>query len=66
MNWTNKGLRGLVVGAMSVLVAASAWAQNFPAKAVNLMVPYPAGGLSDVIARVVEQDRKSTRLNSSH
>lgn len=55
MNWTNKGLRGLVVGALSVLVAASAWAQNFPTKAVNLMVPYPAGGLSDVIARVVEQ-----------
>jgi tripartite-type tricarboxylate transporter receptor subunit TctC len=30
-----------------------AQAQNFPAKPVTLMVPYPAGGLSDVIARNV-------------
>jgi tripartite-type tricarboxylate transporter receptor subunit TctC len=28
-------------------------AQTFPAKPVTLMVPYPAGGLSDVIARTV-------------
>jgi len=27
--------------------------ENFPAKSVSLMVPYPAGGLSDVIARFV-------------
>ncbi len=27
--------------------------ENFPAKPVSLMVPYPAGGLSDVIARFV-------------
>lgn len=30
-----------------------ALAQSFPAKPVNLMVPYPAGGLSDVLARLV-------------
>lgn len=28
-------------------------AQTFPNKPVTLMVPYPAGGLSDVIARTV-------------
>jgi tripartite-type tricarboxylate transporter receptor subunit TctC len=28
-------------------------AQTFPVKPVTLMVPYPAGGLSDVIARRV-------------
>jgi tripartite-type tricarboxylate transporter receptor subunit TctC len=37
----------------SLLLASSALAQSFPAKPVNLMVPYPAGGLSDVIARLV-------------
>ena len=31
----------------------SAQAQAFPNKPVTLMVPYPAGGLSDVIARRV-------------
>jgi tripartite-type tricarboxylate transporter receptor subunit TctC len=35
------------------LTLASAQAQSFPAKPVTLMVPYPAGGLSDVIARTV-------------
>lgn len=33
--------------------ASSAFAQMYPSKPVNLMVPYPAGGLSDVIARIV-------------
>jgi tripartite-type tricarboxylate transporter receptor subunit TctC len=28
-------------------------AQSFPSKPVSLMVPYPAGGLSDVLARMV-------------
>jgi tripartite-type tricarboxylate transporter receptor subunit TctC len=35
------------------LAASAAQAQSFPAKQVNLMVPYPAGGLSDTIARMV-------------
>jgi tripartite-type tricarboxylate transporter receptor subunit TctC len=34
-------------------LAAGAMAQSFPAKPVTLMVPYPAGGISDVIARTV-------------
>ncbi len=33
--------------------AASVAAQTFPNKPVSLMVPYPAGGLSDIIARTV-------------
>ena len=33
--------------------AGAAQAQAFPAKPVSLVVPYPAGGLSDVIARSV-------------
>jgi tripartite-type tricarboxylate transporter receptor subunit TctC len=42
---------------LSVLLATTllgtAVAQTFPTKPVTLMVPYPAGGLSDVIARKV-------------
>jgi tripartite-type tricarboxylate transporter receptor subunit TctC len=35
--------------------AAPAVAQSFPSRPVSLVVPYPAGGLSDAIARVVER-----------
>lgn len=36
-----------------LLLAGAACAQTYPSKPVTLMVPYPAGGLSDVIARIV-------------
>lgn len=36
-----------------LVLAASALAQSYPSKPVTLLVPYPAGGLSDVIARTV-------------
>ena len=43
-----------LITAISGLVSmAPAWADTYPSKAVSLMVPYPAGGLSDVIARTV-------------
>ncbi|HRI16994.1 MAG TPA: tripartite tricarboxylate transporter substrate binding protein [Burkholderiaceae bacterium] len=39
------------------LLAGSALAQTgtFPSKPISLIVPYPAGGLSDTIARIVER-----------
>lgn len=44
----------------SLLVAASAmasaWASNYPAKPISLIVPYPAGGPSDFFARKVQPD----------
>lgn len=36
-----------------LLMTGSVTAQTYPSKPVTLMVPYPAGGLSDVIARTV-------------
>ena len=36
-----------------LILAGAACAQTYPSKLVTLMVPYPAGGLSDVIARRV-------------
>jgi tripartite-type tricarboxylate transporter receptor subunit TctC len=39
--------------AAGMLVSVAAFAQTFPSKPVTMMVPYPAGGLSDVIARRV-------------
>ena len=37
------------------LAAGAAWSQGSSLKPVTLLVPYPAGGLSDVIARLVEK-----------
>lgn len=36
-----------------LLLAGAATAQTYPQKPVSLMVPYPAGGLSDIMARKV-------------
>lgn len=36
-----------------MLLTGAAFAQAYPSKPITLMVPYPAGGLSDVIARTV-------------
>lgn len=49
---TLAGLTGLVLGAGPL----AAWAQApnaYPAKPVSLMVPYPAGGPSDAMARIL-------------
>ena len=37
----------------SLVLSGAVFAQNFPNKTVTLMVPYPAGGVSDVIARTL-------------
>ncbi|MCX7139024.1 MAG: tripartite tricarboxylate transporter substrate binding protein [Proteobacteria bacterium] len=46
----------VVMGAMfAALAAASAHAQNYPAKTVRIVVPFPAGGSTDIIGRVVAE-----------
>ena len=51
---TSRLLKQLIAASITGLVLTqAALAQTFPSKPVNLMVPYPAGGLSDVIARMV-------------
>ncbi|MBL8363419.1 MAG: tripartite tricarboxylate transporter substrate binding protein [Rubrivivax sp.] len=49
---THPILRTLALSAGLLLVATAALAQAWPLKPVNLMVPYPAGGPSDAIARI--------------
>ena len=47
-------LRALVTGLM-LLLAQAATAQDFPARPIKLIVPFPAGGPNDIIARIVGQ-----------
>lgn len=53
--FTTRLLRSLTLSAGLVLAAGAALAQAYPSKPVNLMVPYPAGGPSDAIARIFNQ-----------
>lgn len=38
------------------VACASTWAQAWPAKSISLVVPFPAGGTTDVLARAVGQE----------
>ena len=51
------------IAAASILampIAASAQAQDFPTKPIRIVVPYPAGGPTDALARIVGQDIAGT------
>jgi tripartite-type tricarboxylate transporter receptor subunit TctC len=46
-------IRNLLLAACLALGAAPAWAQKYPEKPVRIVVPFPAGGIADVYARII-------------
>jgi tripartite-type tricarboxylate transporter receptor subunit TctC len=44
-----------VIATLGLLVAAPAFAQQYPAKTIRLIVPFVAGGSADVLGRVLAQ-----------
>jgi tripartite-type tricarboxylate transporter receptor subunit TctC len=42
------------------LIAGSAWAQDYPCSQVKIIVPYPAGGATDVATRVLAERLEAT------
>ncbi|MDP1716662.1 MAG: tripartite tricarboxylate transporter substrate-binding protein, partial [Burkholderiales bacterium] len=49
--------------AIAVCLAVPAWAQpvrNYPSKPVRVVIPWPAGGLTDVAGRIVFQKMSET------
>jgi tripartite-type tricarboxylate transporter receptor subunit TctC len=50
-----------VIGAFAMLaVPAFAPAQDYPNRAITVVVPFPAGGPSDVVARIVAEHMSRT------
>ena len=55
--WRAVTLNGLV-GLTALVIAAAPWdarAQNYPSRPITVVVPFPAGGPSDVVARIVTE-----------
>lgn len=42
-----------LLGLAFLLLSATAQAQNYPSKKISFMVPWPAGGLNDMVARII-------------
>ena len=55
-------LLGLALGTtLAAMVCSAAWAQTYPNKPITLVVPYPPGGATDAISRII-QDSMSQSL----
>jgi tripartite-type tricarboxylate transporter receptor subunit TctC len=50
-----KPLLGLALSATCLLSGTSALAQAYPSKPIRMIVPFPAGGTTDIVARIVAQ-----------
>jgi tripartite-type tricarboxylate transporter receptor subunit TctC len=61
---TKRAVLAAIVAAAVVAIAGSASAQTYPARTIKILVPFPAGGPTDIVARLVA-DRLSAGLGQS-
>src|SRR6201990_1440869 len=60
MNWYGRAFAHVTLAAAVSLGAASAQAQNYPTRNITMIVPFAAGGPTDVIARIVTGHMQQT------
>jgi len=53
-------LKRILLAAAAVLAATAATAQNYPARPITMIVPFAAGGPTDIIARIVSEHMTRT------
>src|SRR5260221_14068772 len=53
-------IRKLAIAVAALAVASTALAQPYPSKPIKIIVPYPPGGTSDILARSVGQKLTET------
>src|SRR5262245_2789089 len=49
----------VVLATVAWLVAAPAWAQDFPSRVIRMVVAFPAGGPTDFVARLIADRLKA-------
>jgi len=49
------GRLGLIIAGLVAWAPAAAWAQAYPAKPVTMVVPWPAGGSTDIVMRTISE-----------
>jgi tripartite-type tricarboxylate transporter receptor subunit TctC len=50
----------LAAAATASLASPFAWAQSFPTRPITIVVPFPAGGPTDTLGRVLADRMKSS------
>ena len=64
MRHFNRYVTPLLASALLFVLAAPAHADNYPSRTVAMVVPFPPGGPSDVVARIIA-DGMSRVLNQT-
>ena len=55
--------KAAAIGGLSAIWAISAAAQDYPSRPVNLVIPFPPGGNTDLMARALQPELARRSVN---